>query len=196
MNDEQILALKELGNFKLNDINSQLRKISLLETAYYVKENLLFKKSFRSTKDIQKHCIDQVVLEDGLFLEFGVYKGTSINFISSLIPDKKIYGFDSFEGLPEAWVPSRPKGYFSTDGKLPEVNKNTTLVKGFFDKSIPEFKKTEDYQQCDSIAFLHVDCDLYSATKTILNELKEKIKPGTVILFDEYFNYIGWQHHE
>ena len=46
MNDEQILALKELGNFKLNDINSQLRKISLLETAYYVKENLLFKKSF------------------------------------------------------------------------------------------------------------------------------------------------------
>ena len=35
MNDEQILALKELGNFKLNDINSQLRKISLLETAYY-----------------------------------------------------------------------------------------------------------------------------------------------------------------
>ena len=102
---------------------------------------MLFKKSFRSTKDIQKHCIDQVVLEDGLFLEFGVYKGTSINFISSLIPDKKIYGFDSFEGLPEEWVPSRPKGYFSTDGKLPEVNKNTTLVKGFFDKSIPEFKK-------------------------------------------------------
>ena len=36
MNDEQILALKELGNFKLNYINSQLRKISLLETAYYV----------------------------------------------------------------------------------------------------------------------------------------------------------------
>ena len=34
MNDEQILALKELGKFKLNDINSQLRKISLLETAY------------------------------------------------------------------------------------------------------------------------------------------------------------------
>ena len=32
--------------------------------------------------------------------------------------------------------------------------------------------------------------------KPILNELKEKIKPGTVILFDEYFNYIGWQHHE
>ena len=69
-------------------------------------------------------------------------------------------------------------------------------MKGFFDKSIPEFKKTEDYQQCESIAFLHVDCDLYSATKTIPNELKEKIKPSTVILFDEYFNYIGWQHHE
>ena len=44
-------------------------------------------------------------MEDGLFLEFGVYKGTSINFISSLIPDKKIYGFDSFGGLPEEWVP-------------------------------------------------------------------------------------------
>lgn len=113
-----------------------------------------------------------------------------------MIPNKQVYGFDSFEGLPEEWVPSRPKGHFATDGNLPKVNDNVILLKGFFDSSLPDFKNTDYYQSKDSIAFLHIDCDLYSSTLTVLNELKDKIKPGTIILFDEYFNYTGWQHHE
>jgi hypothetical protein len=44
--------------------------------------------------------------------------------------------------------------------------------------------------------FLHIDCDLYSSTKTIFNLLKGRIVSGTVIVFDEYFNYDGWEKGE
>ena len=46
------------------------------------------------------------------------------------------------------------------------------------------------------VALLHVDCDLYSSTVTILDNLHKQIVPGTVIVFDEYINYPGWQLDE
>lgn len=58
MNDNLSKTLQELGNFKLNDINKQLRKIALEETAEYVMQNMLFKKPFSSILKIQQHCID------------------------------------------------------------------------------------------------------------------------------------------
>ena len=74
MNDNLSKTLQELGNFKLNDINKQLRKIALEETAEYVMQNMLFKKPFSSILKIQKHLIDQVVLEDGLYLNLEYIK--------------------------------------------------------------------------------------------------------------------------
>ena len=46
------------------------------------------------------------------------------------------------------------------------------------------------------VAFLHVDCDVYSSTVDVLRGLAERFQPGTVIVFDEYFNYPGWERHE
>jgi hypothetical protein len=46
------------------------------------------------------------------------------------------------------------------------------------------------------VSFLHIDCDLYSSTKTVLHYLGNRIRSGTVIVFDEYFNYVGWRNHE
>jgi hypothetical protein len=40
---------------------------------------------------------------DGYWFEFGVHSGSTINTLSSFC--EKIYGFDSFEGLPEDWNP-------------------------------------------------------------------------------------------
>ena len=45
----------------------------------------------------------------------------------------------------------------------------------------------------DNISFVHIDCDTYEATTTILSLAKDRIVPGTVILFDEYFGYRGWR---
>ena len=122
-------------------------------------------------------------------MEFGVFKGGTINLISSTLPDKIIYGFDSFEGLPENWINNHQKGKFSLNGNLPQVNKNVRLIKGMFDETLPEFVRKHP-QKC---AFIHIDCDLYSSTKTVFDNLKSQIGAGTVIAFDDYFNYPCWQ---
>jgi hypothetical protein len=133
------------------------------------------------------------MLGQGLILEFGVWSGKTINMIADYVgPSRQVHGFDSFEGLPEDWFGQFTKGRFHTQGKLPEVRSNVQLHVGWFDKTLPDFAA----EHRENIAFLHVDCDLYSSTKTIFDLLGDRLVPGSVILFDEYFNYPGWREHE
>ena len=69
---------------------------------------------------------------------------------------------------------------------------NVVLHKGWFDETVPDFAETHK----EAIAFMHVDSDIYSSAKTIFTHLGDRIVPGTVIQFDEYFNYPGWKNHE
>jgi hypothetical protein len=122
----------------------------------------------------------------GLYLEFGVWKGNSINFIASqVLAEQVVYGFDSWHGLPEDWINPRkcyPAGSFSADGIIPTVLPNVNLISGLFEDTIPKFALTH----IDPIAFAHVDCDLYSSTKTIFNHLGPLFVKGSVVVFDEY----------
>jgi hypothetical protein len=77
-------------------------------------------------------------------------------------------------------------------GKLPKVPANVTLHKGRFDESLPEWIE----QHRGPFAFMHIDYDLFSSTKTIFDLLSDRIVRGTVILFDEYFNYPNWENGE
>ena len=156
---------------------------------------------------------------DGLWLEFGVWTGSSAYILAQIMPQRVsalykegvsienwndtqyYYGFDSFEGLPENWVNPETgeienegsKGYFSLNGRVPDPPlPNIKYIKGWFDKTLPEFSKQYNYP----IALLHVDCDLFSSTKTIFDNLHSQIVPGTVIMFDEIYNYSGYQAHE
>ena len=131
---------------------------------------------------------------DGLFLEFGVCMGNSINHFASQRQDTIFHGFDSFEGLPEDWLGHMsPKGTFSIGGTLPNVAKNVVLHKGWFDQTLPEFLAQ---RKNEKIAFMHIDSDIYSSAKTILDCLGNHIIPGTVIVFDEYYYYNNWREHE
>ena len=125
-----------------------------------------------------------------LFLEFGTWKGTSINYFSAKLPQATFYGFDSFEGLKEDWTGSSfAKGHFSLEGVLPKVNPNVTLIKGWFDETLPPFLKNKT----ENIGLLHIDCDTYESTKVVLDLVKNRIHPGTFILFDEYIGYASWE---
>jgi hypothetical protein len=66
------------------------------------------------------------------------------------------------------------------------------LHRGWFNESLPPFLSANP----GSAAFLHIDCDIYSSTVTILDCFKDRIVPGTIIVFDEYFNYPNWKSHE
>lgn len=141
----------------------------------------------------------ELLRDDGLILEFGVKAGNSINKIASFNSNRTVYGFDSFEGLPEDWIrgdKTLKKGRYKQI-KLPKVERNVQLIKGWFVDTIPIFKKTHS----ENISFINIDSDLYASCKTILWNLNSQIKIGTVIHFDELCDwtdqgYTRWVDHE
>ena len=144
----------------------------------------------------QRELIDfslRAVATDGHYLEFGVFTGGTIRYMARRLGRRTIHGFDSFEGLPEAWSGFSLGGKsFDVKGRLPRVPNNVVLHQGFFDASLPKWLTDNP----GPVAFIHVDCDIYSSTKTILDLLAPRLARGTVILFDEYFNYPNWEVHE
>jgi predicted O-methyltransferase YrrM len=142
--------------------------------------------------------------------EFGVAVGVSfiafariLDILERGLPRRerrKLYGFDSFEGLPELTAEDqasdRPTavmqkgGFHSRRGYQPlfefvEKNENTKLVKGWFNETLPKFLADNPHA---SFAFVHMDADLYESTKTVLELVWDRINPGGIILFDELFH--------
>jgi tetratricopeptide (TPR) repeat protein len=142
-----------------------------------------------SSIDAFKLGIEAAVV-DGLVLEFGVRFGASIRQISTLV-DQGVHGFDSFQGLPESWH-SEAKGSYSTKGVIPSVPQNVALHDGWFEETLPGFVE----QHPEPVRFMNIDCDIYSSTKTILENFAKQIIPGTVIVFDEYIGNEHWREDE
>jgi hypothetical protein len=171
----------------------------------FVKTYLVGAKPLEADSLVLKYASD-AVNQDGLFLEMGVGMGRTINFVAGLNPTKIIHGFDSFEGLSEDWDKGDedwgkgdrvvPKGTFALKDPnfTPDVYRNVRIYKGFFKDVLPKFKTQILRDQI--IAFLHIDCDSYTPTSEIFNLLATHIKPGTVLVFDELYNYSKYAEHE
>lgn len=142
---------------------------------------------------VLKYVLNNVLLnnDEDVWLEFGVATGNTINLISSYTKNI-VYGFDSFEGLPEKWRDGFDKGAFDRKGILPEVNQNVKLIKGWFNESLPPFLST----LTKKISFVHIDCDLYSSTKLVLDLIKPHMNKTCVFVFDELLNYDGFETGE
>lgn len=165
------------------DIQHEVDRIRKESTVYQTRRGVL--------KDTLK------LMHDGDILEFGVYTGVSTSFIAENYPERKIYAFDSFEGLPEAWPGDRSrshkKGHFNVNGKLPQIDhKYLKFIRGWFNDTLPIF--TAGYTS--KVALIHIDCDIYSSTKTIFKYMRPYIQPGTIILFDELIGYKDFEINE
>lgn len=162
----------------------------LQESWEYIKNHRSNKtRIFSLTLDSLRYALSCAHVQ-GMILEFGVRYGTTINYLAGLTNDP-VHGFDSFEGIPEEWK-SEKKGQYTTYGNLPPVYSNVTLHQGWFDVTLPVFCA----RISNPVRLMNVDCDLYSSTTTIFNELSDRIKPGCVIVFDEYICNPGWQEDE
>ena len=135
-----------------------------------------------------------------LFLEFGVAWGyatkTMLNLfkkngfsIGSENPNNNVthFGFDLFSGLPKSFR-QYPAGYFATsDGTPPHIS-GANFVKGLVQETLlPEIRKLnpEDYDR----VVIFFDLDLYEPTKFAMEALKDFVRPGTFIYFDELFDF-------
>ena len=121
---------------------------------------------------------------ESLALEFGVFKGVSLRALALAFPKRRFTGFDSFEGLPEAWRRSETStyeaGHFALKA-LPAMPANVDLVAGFFEDSLDAWLEANP----GPVGFVHVDPDLYSAAKFVLDRLTDRLADGAVLVFDE-----------
>ncbi len=121
------------------------------------------------------------------YFEFGVWQGASTKEWASLNshPTSRFFGFDTFEGLPEDWE-YHPKGTFSTKGEPPKLDDpRTKFIKGLFQDTLRDFL---NYTQPAHRLIVNVDCDLYSASLFVLGTLDRFFKPGTIIIFDDFYS--------
>jgi hypothetical protein len=165
---------------------------ALQRSADYVERAMPDALGFDSQRELIDYALQAVAI-DGHYLEFGVYTGGTIRYIARRIGKRTIHGFDSFEGFPEAWSGFGLGGKsFDVKGRLPRVPDNVRLHQGLFDASLPKWLA----ESPGLAAFIHIDCNLYGSTKTVLELIAPRLTNGTVILFDEYFNYPNWEQHE
>lgn len=130
----------------------------------------------------------------GWAIEFGVYYGTSLSIIAEYMP---VIGLDSFDGLPEDWREGYLKGEFFVPrfmGERPELPfaPNALIVDGLFEDTLPPLVE----RGLPPIGLVHIDCDLYSSTVTALEGLADDLDVGTIISFDEFQDYPGYEQHE
>ena len=152
-----------------------------------VKEEII-----RSAKPTSLDNYLDLMPSSGLIMEFGVAEGNTLRIISSKT-DRPVYGFDSFEGLPESWHDLR-KGHFACD--IPQgLGSNVVLIKGWYENTLKPF--LEEHKD-EKIALIHIDCDLYSSTKCVFDVFENNFQNGSVVLFDEIIDYGGdlWKDHE
>jgi hypothetical protein len=119
-----------------------------------------------------------------LYLEFGVFRGESMRYWSRLLqnPQSHLHGFDSFEGLPEAFTLLFPKGHLTTEGVMPQVNDpRVKFFKGWFQDTLPLYKVPPH-----EVLVINIDSDLYSSAAYLLNHFASLMVPGTYLYFDEF----------
>ncbi len=150
-------------------------------------------QSVASWQEVHDIAISHAHLKDGLALEFGVLSGKTVNRLAQRT-GWPIHAFDSFQGLPEAWRDGYPQGKFART-PFPAVHGNVTLHPGLFEDSLPRFL-SDLGDRARPVRYLHIDSDLYSSAATMLRCLDQLVTSGTVIVFDEHFNYDGWRQGE
>jgi Macrocin-O-methyltransferase (TylF) len=184
-----LCTLQDFWDFPRLHPAREMKRLALEESVQYAGKYMRTAVGMESSREVLESALRKVAVP-GHYLEFGVYKGGTISFIAGQVGGQPVHGFDSFRGLQEAW--SGDRFSFDAHGNLPKVPRNVILYPGFFADTLPAWLE----QHPGPAAFIHIDSDLYESARCVFELLEDRIVPGTVIVFDEYFNYPNWQAHE
>jgi O-methyltransferase len=141
----------------------------------------------------------------GDYFEFGLWRGKTFSYARLMkqryrLTAMRLWGFDSFQGLPEfeqqkdeIWKPgqfacseSEFRGILQRKGFS---DSEYELIPGFYHSSLtPELTKR---MAGVKVAVVYIDCDLYESTRDVLAFLPPFLQDGTIICFDDYYNYKG-----
>ena len=181
----QILPTK--NSKSIFDIYSEEEKINCYNHFKKYFKNSLFLESKGTREYAIKNALRNDPNQNYTYIEFGVYKGASVNDLSKYV--KKIYAFDSFEGLKEDMLGNTEAiGTFNLNKKIPSLNQNVVPIVGWIQDTLDKFLEKEN----PKINFVHIDVDTYETSKLILKKIKKYLVPNATILFDELYNFPGW----
>lgn len=142
--------------------------------------------------------LEKVLVADveGDVVEFGCYVGTtSVPMGRRLMTtEKKLYVYDSFEGLPEKTREDEsPAGLQFVAGELLATKKQ--LVKNFRQANAPLptivkgwFADVTPAQIPEAISFAYLDGDYYHSVRDPLKLIWDRLNPGAIVLVDDYAN--------
>mgnify|MGYP003149184290 CR=1 FL=1 len=134
-------------------------------------------------------------------VECGVARGGCLALCSKANPNMTVIGLDSWQGMPpiteednkekcQQWVGSKwgtAQDVYSTYSMIGADTKNLTLLEGWFEDTIPS-----NLDLFDDLDILRIDSDFYKSVKYCLEMLFDKVKPGGVVIFDDWnFNPEG-----
>ena len=130
-----------------------------------------------------------------LWFEFGVRGGHSLNLSCAALHrapashgglGARVHGFDTFEGLPEAWNSRFGKGALSMHGVVPHVHACGRLHVGLINETLAPFLTTLRAQTWRLLG-ASVDVDLYGGTIQALRALRPWLQPGVLLHFHEFY---------
>ena len=223
-NDNNIYSDKVIHHFpggpgvyqhKINDMTIFLNNIK----EYTLKPNLFINRiisngftlvSNQRLKNLYGQC-SKFKSTNYSFVECGVAKGGCLSMMKFASgKNNKIFGFDSFEGMPR--ITNEDIGDYNKSCPLKDFGKvgdnlsggidnvyntfnclnlnmnNVTLIKGFFQDTL---QVQENIANIGKIAILRLDGDWYESTKICLDKLYDNVIEGGIIIIDDYGHFIG-----
>lgn len=129
-----------------------------------------------------------------MYLEFGVAWGATIRWWAEHVSDPAtvFVGFDTFEGIPEAWG-RQPAGSYTAHGMTPNIeDPRVRFEVGRFASTLPRFLSAHELHHP---LVAHLDADLYASTATVLRGIGPLLRRGDVVIFDELLD-VGTAEHE
>jgi O-methyltransferase len=147
--------------------------------------------------DIILQELDATAVVPGDVVEFGCYAGDTSGLLAEALkntPDKWLYLYDSFEGLPEkAPEDQSAAGWRFKAGEL-KVSPETVAHK-FKKLSLPDpvivkkwFDQLNDSDLPSQISFALLDGDFYRSIKTSFEKVAPRMASGGVIIVHDYRN--------
>lgn len=183
----------EAARIRKERIGDHPRRRALPDSVEAVRPDLTADwRLFGLSADLLRHALAAATVS-GLVLEFGVRRGTSIHHLAAAA-GQTVHGFDSFVGLPEAWD-RQAAGTFALSPErreLPLVPGNVVLHPGWFEETLDPFLAAYD----GPVRLVNIDSDIYSSARTVLAALAPRLRPGSILVFDEYIGNRTWREDE
>jgi len=126
----------------------------------------------------------------GCIAELGVAYGASAKLITDFAPERTVYLFDTFEGLPEPQEGDSEKfatGDFKSD--IETVRKYLEGRRVVFHKGY--FPETAGPVADKQFSFVHLDVDLYESTRSGLEFFYPRMSKGGIIITHDYMTSAG-----